>query len=196
MVARNTREQVRRVDTPATTPLLITDGALVTADAVWVWVLVPIASTRGGRRPGPGHHRHRPGVGDGPTARCGLSPQGDARPAHRAGLPAVQGRVRLCPLPRRGGLYRPRRPPHRPERGDRSVPAEGGAARDPLPRHRSRPVHDDSGGTPDPVDRRRVPPASSGARRPNDSLRHGPGSTSGWRRSPGRPCGAHRRRPG
>src|SRR6476659_8447943 len=45
MVARNTREQVRRVDTPAATPLLITDGALVTADAVWAWVLVPIAST-------------------------------------------------------------------------------------------------------------------------------------------------------
>ena len=45
MVARNTREQVRRVDTPAATPLLITDGALVTADAVWAWVQVPIAST-------------------------------------------------------------------------------------------------------------------------------------------------------
>ena len=45
MVARNTREQVRRVDTPAAAPLLITDGALVTADAVWAWVLVPIAST-------------------------------------------------------------------------------------------------------------------------------------------------------
>ena len=45
MVARNTREQVRRVDTPAATPLLITDGALVTADAVWAWAQVPIAST-------------------------------------------------------------------------------------------------------------------------------------------------------
>jgi len=45
MVARNTREQVRRVDTPAVAPVLITDGALVTADAVWAWVLVPIAST-------------------------------------------------------------------------------------------------------------------------------------------------------
>src|SRR6478735_5072138 len=45
MVARNTREQVRRVDAPAATPLLITDGGLVTSDAVWAWVLVPIAST-------------------------------------------------------------------------------------------------------------------------------------------------------
>ncbi|HEY5150984.1 MAG TPA: ATP-binding protein, partial [Mycobacterium sp.] len=45
MVARNTREQVRRVDAPAAAPLLITDGALVTADTVWAWVMVPIAST-------------------------------------------------------------------------------------------------------------------------------------------------------
>jgi hypothetical protein len=45
MVARNTRDQVRRVQTPAATPLLITDGALVTTDAVWTWVLVPPAST-------------------------------------------------------------------------------------------------------------------------------------------------------
>jgi hypothetical protein len=45
MVARNAREQVRRIDTPAAAPVLITDGALVTADAVWAWVLVPIANT-------------------------------------------------------------------------------------------------------------------------------------------------------
>ena len=45
MVARNTRDQVRRVQTPAATPLLITDGALVTAEAVWTWVLVPLTST-------------------------------------------------------------------------------------------------------------------------------------------------------
>ncbi|MGS0684588.1 ATP-binding protein [Nakamurella sp. GG22] len=45
MVARNTREQVRRVDAPAAAPLLITDGALVTAGSVWAWVQIPIAST-------------------------------------------------------------------------------------------------------------------------------------------------------
>ena len=30
---------------PAAAPVLITDGALITTDAVWAWVLVPIAST-------------------------------------------------------------------------------------------------------------------------------------------------------
>ena len=120
---------------------------------------------RGGRRPGPGHPRHRPLPGHGPAAGRGLPPEGAARPAHRGGVPGVLGRVRQRPLPQRRALHRPRRPPHRPERRHRPLPAEGRPARDPLPRNRSQLRHDHGDGTPHPVDRRRLPGKATAPRR-------------------------------
>ena len=125
MVARNTREQVRRVDTPAATPLLITDGALVTADAVWAWVQVPIASTFLAEE----DDLDQATVATARALAMVLPPGVDYHlkvlPAPHTGAAyrAVLGRVRQCPLPRRRGLHRPRRAPHRPERGDRPATA-------------------------------------------------------------------------
>ena len=42
---RATRQQVERITTPPAAPLLITEGAEVTEDAVWVWLQIPAGST-------------------------------------------------------------------------------------------------------------------------------------------------------
>ena len=135
MVARNTREQVRRVDAPAATPLLITDGALVTSDAVWAWVQVPIASTF--------------------LAEEDDLDQATVATARALAMvlpPGVDYHLKVLPAPHTGAAYRRSlagfegvrspaakerlgRAPHRPERDDRPVPAQGCPARDPVPRN-------------------------------------------------------------